>query len=104
MGTEKQIAQSFSSKVVKPLSSSKRVVEALAALPARKNAVILVDPAVALSMFGPLVGMADVGDIAPGPPIAISASIAGEPARLDIHIPFRAIERVIQAMAPESPM
>ena len=104
MGTEKQIAQSFSSKVVKPLSSSKRVVEALAALPARKNAVILVDPAVALSMFGPLVGMADVGDIAPGPPIAISASLAGEPARLDIHIPFRAIERVIQAMAPESPM
>ena len=104
MGTEKQIVQAFSSKVTKPRSSSKHVVEALSALPAKKNAVILLDPAVALSIFGPLVGRAALGSIAPGPPIAISASLAGEPARLDIHVPFRAIERVVQAMAPESPM
>ncbi len=104
MGTERLIAQAFSSKGSKPLSSSKYVVEALAALPAKKNAVILVDAAVAMSMFGPMLGAADVGDVAPGPPIAISASLSGEPARLDIHIPFRAVERVMQAMAPESPM
>jgi methionyl-tRNA formyltransferase len=35
--------------------------------------------------------------------VAISVSISGEPARVDINIPFKAIERVVRALSPQPP-
>jgi hypothetical protein len=76
---------------------------ALSALPDRRNAIILIDPAGALPILGPLLGKPNPMELPPGPPIAISASLCDEPARLDIHVPLRTIERIVQAMSPQDP-
>ncbi len=104
MGSDEIMAQAFAGRVSKPLSKAKYVSEALAALPDRRNGVVLIDLAGLIPMLGPSLGMPDIGPIPAGPPLAISVSLAGDVARLDMHIPFRAIDRVIQAMAPDEPM
>lgn len=104
MGGDTAMARTFSGKTATPLSGSKFVTEALATLPAKRNAVVLIDPAGALPFIAPLIGMPKMDAVAPGPPVAISVSLVGDPARLDIHLPFRAIERVIQAMTPDQGM
>ena len=40
----------------------------------------------------------------PGPPVAVSVSLSGEPARVDINVPFKAIERMVKAFSPQQPM
>ncbi len=78
--------------------------EAMAALPARRNAVWLVDPAAALALAAPLLGLPKLDPVSPGPPIAVSLSLTGEPARIDVHIPARAIQRYLPLQAPAEPM
>jgi hypothetical protein len=104
LGSEAYVDGFFTRKVDKPFSSGRYVADALAALPARRNAVVLVDLAGILPMVGPMMGMPKMEPIAPGPPVAISASLSGEPARVDIHVPVRAVERFMQAFAPDEPM
>ena len=77
---------------------------ALAKLPKKYNVITLIDPAGILPLVGPLMGMPKMDPIPPGPPVALSISFAGEPARIDIHVPLRAIERVIQAVGPDEAM
>lgn len=103
MGSDEQMQQVFSGKVDKPFTSSRYVSEAIATLPAKRNAVILIDPVGVLPIVGPMMGMPKTDTVSPGPPVAISASFAGEPARVDIHIPLQAIERLMKAMSPEKP-
>lgn len=105
-GSALSMTRAFSDQTDQPLSSLKFVKEALATLPSKRNAVILLDIASALPMIGPMLGMpAASGDIPPGPPIAISVSFSGQPARIDIHIPARAIERIMTNLKPkEGPM
>ncbi len=97
MGSKEQMERVFSGKVEKPFTSGRYVKDALATMPAKRNVIGLVDLAGVLPMVGPMLGMPQTGTIPPGPPAAISVSFAGEPARLDIHVPIRAIERLIQA-------
>ncbi len=104
MGTEEDAKRAFSSKVTKPLAADKLVAEAIAKLPAKRNAIGLVDPAGLLPLLGQMPGMPKFGEIPPGPPIVFSASLSGEPARVDIHIPARAIGRVLEAVSPDEPM
>ena len=104
MGNEADMTRTFGSKISKPLATSKYVIEAMANLPKKNNAVMLLDLAGGIAVFGPLMGMPATDAVPPGPPIAISASLSGEPARVDIHVPFRAIERVMQLAAPDQPM
>jgi len=98
----------FTGKVAKPLAANTHVTGALAALPAEPNAVVLIDPAGMLPMVGIMTPMpgggADIAKLPPGPPIALSLSLSGDPARLDIHVPFKAIERVVTAMEGNAPM
>ena len=82
----------FNGKVEKPFTAGRHVADALASLPAKRNAVVLIDPAGLLPLFGPMMGLTATDAIPLGPPIAISASLAGEPARLDIHVPLRATD------------
>jgi hypothetical protein len=104
LGKDDDIKRAFRGKVSSPLAASPFVKEAMAALPSKRNAVILLDLASAIGSFAAMAGMpAMAGPVSPGPPIAISVSLAGEPARLDIHVPARAIERVKQAVAPKAP-
>lgn len=102
-GSDPDMQRAFRAKISRPLSSSTYVRAALSALPDRRNAIILIDPAGALPILGPMLGKPDPMELPPGPPIAISASLCDEPARLDIHVPLRAIERIVQAMSPQDP-
>jgi hypothetical protein len=103
MGSDEDAGRVFSGKVEKSLASNKVVAEALVTLPAKRNAVLLIDPAGVLPLIGPMMGMPKVEPMPPGPPVAISVSISGEPARVDINIPFKAIERVVRALSPQPP-
>ncbi len=104
MGPESDAKHFFDGKVDKPLVSSPFVTEALAALPSRRNAIMLLDPAGVLPAFAPLMGLPAMPDIPPGPPIAISVLLSGDNARVDVHVPARSIERIIQATSPQPPM
>ena len=102
-GSAADLEKVFRDKIRRPLSSARYVREALSALPERRNAVVLIDLAGALPILGPAAGKPNVDPLPPGPAIGISASMCGEPARLDIHVPLRAIERVVLAMSPLKP-
>jgi hypothetical protein len=105
LGNEQDIKRTFSGKISVPLASSSYVKEAMASLPKKHNAVILLDIATAVGFFNTMMGMpAPAGPISAGPPIAVSATLSGDPALLDIHVPARAIERIKQAAAPDEPM
>ena len=102
-GTSTDIQAAFAPKVISPLSASRYVKEALAALPAKWNTIVLLDPAAMVPLLGPAMGKPNIRPLSPGPVIAVSASLSGQPARVDIHVPLRAIERVAQAMSPAKP-
>lgn len=104
MGSEEHIQNVFRSNVTKPFASGRFAKAALSALPAKRNGVLLIDLPAVLPLVAPLAGLPKMDAIPPGPPIAASFSLSGEPARVDIHIPLRAIERVMQAFAPDEPM
>ncbi|RME36476.1 MAG: hypothetical protein D6788_11490 [Planctomycetota bacterium] len=104
LGAEEHLSEAFASGGA-PLARNARVQEALRKLPRKRNGVLLIDPAGILPMIGPMLGMPVTKTIPPGPPIAVSLSLSGEPARLDVHVPFRAIERIKEAMpSPNEPM
>ncbi len=104
VGSDEHVERTFTAKAAKPFTSNRYVQDAIATLPAKRNIVALIDLATAFSAFAPLLKMPELGPIPPGPPVAIAVSLVGDPARVDIHIPWRAIERVMQATAPEEPM
>jgi hypothetical protein len=99
MGSELPLQQVFAAKVGKPFASNNEVSKVLSALPSKRNAVLLINPMGVL----PLMGRSGDSDVQAGPPIGLSVSFAGEPARVDIHLPFEAIERVTKAMQPSPP-
>lgn len=103
LGNDEDIDRVFSGKRETSLAASPYVKEALAALPAKYNAVGLIDLAAAASSSAVMMGM-PVTPLPPGPPVAITVSLSGEPARLDVHVPAIAILRVKQVMAPPKPM
>jgi len=104
MGSDQDAQRVFSGKVEKSLAANKVVAEAIAALPAKRNAVMLIDPVGLLPMIGPMMGMPKVEPMPPGPPVAISVSLSGEPARVDINVPIQAIERMVRAFSSQQPM
>ena len=104
MGSDEHVERTFTAKAAKPFTSNRYVQDAIATLPAKRNMVILVDLAPAFAAFAPMLNMPELSAIPPGPPVAIAVSLVGDPARVDIHVPWRAIERVMQATAPEEPM
>ena len=103
LGPEAEAQKYFTGKVAKPFASGALIAEALNTLPAKRNLVILVDPASVLPAVGPLLGMELPGNIPPGPPVAISTSLSGDYARTDIHVPAKAISRVVEAVTPQPP-
>ncbi len=104
MGSDQDAQRVFSGKVEKSLAANKGVADAIAALPAKRNVVLLVDPVGVLPMVGPMMGMPKVEPMPPGPPVAVSVSVSGEPARVDIHVPFKAIERMVRTFSPQEPL
>ena len=104
LGSEADAQKYFTGKVAKPLASGALVAEALKNLPAKRNLVVLIDPAGVLPALGPMMGMDVPPNVTPGPPVAMSTSLSGEYARTDIHVPAKAISRVVEAVTPAPPM
>jgi hypothetical protein len=104
MGSDQDAQRVFSGKVEKSIVSNKVIADAIAALPAKRNVVLVIDPVGILPMIGPMLGMPKVEPMPPSPPVAVSVSLSGEPARVDIHVPFKAIERMVKAFSPQQPM
>jgi len=94
--------KAFATPVSKPLRSATQVKEALEGLPPKGNAVVLVDPVGIMPMLGPLMMMGQMPDLSslpPGPPIAASMSLAGDPAVLTVQVPVATLERLTKAFA-----
>ncbi len=104
LGPAQYMNRVFDGKADKPLGSSRLVKEALTTLPAKRNAVVLIDALGLIPVIGPMLGLPKAEAGPPAPPIAISFSLAGEPARLDIHVPSRSIGRLKQAVQPKEPL
>ncbi len=104
MGPEAEAKQYFSGKVGKPLTENKQVAEAVAALPSKRNALLLVDIAGSLPAILPMLGMPAPSEIPAGPPVALSVLLSGDYARVDVHVPSKAIQRVVQATSSQPPM
>jgi hypothetical protein len=100
LGSEIDVNGRFGLTVSRPFAQADYPREALAALPADANVVILIDPARLMPLVSRLQGKEPADVLPPGPPIAISCTLVGNPARIDIHIPLRALERLRQAMLP----
>ncbi len=98
LGTKPPLQRVFAENIERPFVANKHVINAISSLPTKRNALFVIDPAGMLPLLGPMMGKATSSDVSPGPPIAISMCLAGEPARVDIHVPFQAIERVTQAL------
>lgn len=103
MGAEADMQKAFGKPVEKPFASGRHVEAALKKLPAKRSGVMLLDLAGIVPIME-LFGQPMSGPMPAGTPFAISFSIAGEPARMDINIPLKAIERVVQAFSPQQPM
>ena len=104
MGSEDDITRTFAGRVGKSLVSVKSVADVIAKLPSRRNAIILLDPMGVLAGLAPHLNLGPIDVKEPGTPIGISASLSGNPVRVDIHIPARAIGQVMEALTPEQPM
>lgn len=98
MGHPSHLARAFPDRVSAPLGSSARVKQALAALSAKANAILLVDPAGSIPLLARLGVQAQARQTSPGPPIALALSLSGEPARLEVHVPTAAIMRLKEAL------
>jgi hypothetical protein len=105
MGGEQDLEQAFKAKVAKPLAGSERIKSALAALPEKRNVVLLIDPAGLLPMLSTMLpGMVPpMPAMGPCEPFALSVSLCGEPARVDIQVPLKTIEQIVQSMQPPAP-
>jgi hypothetical protein len=105
MGSEEFVNRSFE-KPETSLIEAPAAKAALSALPAKRNMVMLLDPAGIVPILAPMMGggLGKAPTVSPGPPIGVSMSLSGDPARIDVHIPIRAIERVMQTFAEDEPM
>jgi len=107
-GTEQDIERYFTAKkVTKPLAGNDAVRKVLEGLPKDRNTLLLVDLAAAAQMMqGAMMGMPGAGAAAPsasGLPLAISVSLCGEPARLDVRVPIEALTKMWQGPGSQSP-
>ncbi len=98
-GSAQHVAKTFEGKVETPFAANAEVKSVLSALPEKRNFVMLVDVAAAVpfiqSMMGGDAAKPATGDAAP--PIGMSLSLSGEPARVDLHLPIKALERVAKS-------
>lgn len=102
MGDEAYIRRSYQSGSSKPITSSSLVQESLSKLPSTRNAVVLFNPMGLLPLLGPLMG-GQVRVQEPGTaPVAISVSLAGNPARVDVRVPFETVEKAVKAFSPDT--
>jgi hypothetical protein len=106
VGDGEFMESAFASKPDKPLDRAERIVTTVKALPKDNNMVVLIDLMMLMPMFQNMMpGMLpDTSGATPGVPVGISLSLNGEPARLDLHVPFESVSRLTALFAPQPPM
>ena len=103
VGDKQGIEKAFSqtpSKFLKDNAAARSLVEAL---PQNRNAVVLIDILGFMPiMQSMMMGMPPSASPAPAsaPPIAMSVSLSGEPARLDIRVPIQTIVEINKMEGP----
>lgn len=105
MGDQKDMEKAFAAKTAKPLGSSVGVKAALAKLPENRNGVMLIDPAGIIAAMGAAMGN-PAAPAADGPganPMAVSFSLSGHPARLDLYVPVKGIEQIVKGLSGSGP-
>lgn len=105
MGSDKDLEKTFSGSVTKPLAASPQVKDAVAQLPAKHNAVVLLNLAAVPAMIGPMLGIPP-GSAPPSgdaPPVALSVSLSGDPARVDLYVPMKTVEVLVKGLNPPAP-
>jgi len=102
LGAEADAPKAFAAKVEKPLAGSASAADAIKALPAKKNVLLLLDFSGVLGMVSTMTGAPMA--LPPGAmqPAAISLSMCGEPARLDVHVPLASLRGALQAAGANS--
>ena len=98
LGHPSHLDRAFPDRVSAPLGASARAKQALAALPAKANAILLVDLAGSIPLLARLGVGVRARQTSPGPPIALALSLSKEPARLDVHVPTAAIKKLKEAL------
>ena len=106
MGKESGLEAAFAAKIAQPLGAGTHVKRALEGLPRKRNMVVLIDlNGIMPMMMAAMMGGAPTGSPpAAGPPLALSVSLAGEPATLTVHVPVAALEQMSKAMSGPAPM
>ncbi len=100
MGNEKELERGFSGSVSKPLSASPAVRETLAKLPSKQNAALLLNLGAIPMMLGSILGEppAAIPQTSGGPPpVGISVSLSGDPARVDLYVPIKTVEEMVKS-------
>jgi hypothetical protein len=104
MGNDKELEKTFAGKIGTPLSSSAQVKEAISQLPGKYNAIMLINLAAIPAMLGPMMGMpAAPPRASTAPPVALSVSLSGDPARVDLYVPLKTVEELAKAFNPPAP-
>lgn len=98
-GSAQHLVKSFEGKIEAPFASHAEVKKVLGALPEKRNFVMVLDVGSAVPFFQAMMGgnAAKPAATEAGPPIGMSLSLSGEPARVDLHLPIKALERIAAA-------
>lgn len=96
-GSAQHLTKCFEGKSDSNLTTQAEVKKVLGALPEKRNFVALIDLGAAIPFFKSMMGgdAAKPATTSSAPPIGMSLSLAGEPARVDLHVPIKAIEQVM---------
>jgi hypothetical protein len=99
MGEDKELENAFRGKAVKPLAAAPAVRDSLAKLPSNRNGVVLLNLQSLMNFVQSISGGSSVTEPAGAavPPAAVSVSLAGHPARLDVYVPIKAVEPLLEA-------
>ena len=104
LGSESGLDAAFAAKIAQPLAAGTHVKHALEGLPRQRNMVMLIDLNGIMPLMMGMMGAPPSGSPpAAGPPLAVSLSLAGEPASLTVHVPVAAIEQMSKSMSGSAP-
>lgn len=103
-GDEAFVESVFAKKGLAPTRSSARAKAVVDKIGKGANGILLLDLAGVVQMVSAMFGTPGAAEVPPGPPVGAAMNLTNNPARIDIHIPAKAISRVMQMQGGDAPM
>lgn len=103
-GDEAFVESVFANKGLVPTRSTARAKAVVDKIGKGANGILLLDLAGVAQMVGAMFGTPGGAEIPPGPPVGAALNLTNNPARIDIHLPAKAISRVMQMQGGDAPM